>query len=272
LDARLQRRVQRYGWDKAAAHYERSWQRQLEPAQREVIALAGIVPGDRVLDIACGTGLVTFAAAEAVGAGGTVVGVDVSDEMVKLARARAQIQGDDCVRFERMDAGELTLPTASFDVALCALGLMYVPDASAAVREMARVLVPGGRAVAAVWGNRSRCGWADIFPIVDARVRSEVCPLFFSLGTADRLSAVFREAGLTGVRAEKIDTRLEWASGDAACHAAFVGGPVALAYSRFDDNTRHAVHREYLESIEAWRDGERYLVPGEFVIVAGVKQ
>lgn len=270
MDARLQRRVQRYGWDKAAAWYEQSWRRQLAPAQTRLLALAALRPGERVVDTACGTGLVTFAAAEAVGAA-DVVGVDLSEAMVTLARERARERGLDSVSFERMDAEELALPAAAFDAALCALGLMYVPDADKAVAEMARVVVPGGRVVAAVWGQRSRCGWADVFPIVDARVRSEVCPLFFALGTADRLGDVFREAGLIDVVTEKIDTRLDWASPDEACGAAFVGGPVALAYSRFDEDTRQAVHAEYLASIEPWRKGAGYAVPGEFVIVAGRK-
>jgi ubiquinone/menaquinone biosynthesis C-methylase UbiE len=273
MDARLQRRVQRYGWDKAAALYDQSWQRQLAPAQQTMLALAGLAPGERVVDIACGTGLVTFAAADAVGPAGDVVGTDISDVMVKLAATRARTRGLDRVRFERMDAEDLSpLSDASFDVALCALGLMYVPDPLKAIREMTRVVTPatdrGGRVVAAVWGQRSRCGWADIFPIVDAQVRSEVCPLFFSLGTGDRLADVFREAGLVDVVTQRIETRLEWASDDDACGAAFVGGPVALAYSRFDDRTRKRVHRDYLDSIAQWRT-VGYSVPGEFVIVAG---
>jgi ubiquinone/menaquinone biosynthesis C-methylase UbiE len=269
MDAKLQRRIQRYGWDKAAAFYERSWQSQLAPAQRQLLEIARLVSGDRVLDVACGTGLVTCAAAAAVGAEGVVVGVDVSREMVNLARARAEDEGYGHVRFDRMDAESLTLPDASFDVALCALGLMYVPDAQAAIAEMTRVLAHGGRAVAAVWGHRNRCGWADIFPIVDARVRSEVCPLFFSLGTADRLSTLFHASGLTDVASERIDTSLHWVSADEACSAAFVGGPVALAYSRFDEHTRSEVRREYLASIEPFRVDDGYRVPGEFVIVAG---
>ena len=63
MDARLQKRVQRYGWDKAASHYEHSWQAQLEPAQTALLDMAGLGAGQRVLDIACGTGLVTFRAA-----------------------------------------------------------------------------------------------------------------------------------------------------------------------------------------------------------------
>jgi ubiquinone/menaquinone biosynthesis C-methylase UbiE len=269
VDPKLQRRIQRYGWDKAAAAYDQSWQGQLEPAQAKLLAHAALSAGQSVIDVACGTGLVTLAAAGAVGPGGTVVGVDLSESMIDLARARAHARNLHHVRFARMDAEDLDLPAAAFDAALCALGLMYVPDAGKAVRQMARVLAPGGRAVAAVWGRRSRCGWAEVFPIVDARVRSEVCPLFFSLGTGDRLGEVFRAAGLVDVATERIETLLEWATADEACGAAFAGGPVALAYARFDERTRIAVHAEYLASIERWRADSGYAIPGEFVIAIG---
>jgi ubiquinone/menaquinone biosynthesis C-methylase UbiE len=96
-----------------------------------------------------------------------------------------------------MDAEALTFDAASFDVALCALGLMYVPEPQKAIAEMHRVLPPRGRAVVAVWGARNRCGWAEIFPIVDRRVASEVCPMFFQLGTGDMLRNVFEAAGFT---------------------------------------------------------------------------
>ena len=269
MDAKLQRRIQRYGWDKAAADYEQSWQRQLQPAQAILLELAALQPGERVADVACGTGLITFAAAAAVGKAGCVVGVDLSQGMVDLARARAAERELSNVRFDRMDAEDLALPDSSFDAALCALGLMYVPDPSRAAAEMRRVVKKGGRVVAAVWGRRNRCGWADIFPIVDARVQSEVCPMFFALGTGDSLGATFERAGLSDVVTRRLETRLLWASGDEACGAAFVGGPVALAYSRFDEPTRAAVRAEYLESLAPWREGDGYAVPGEFVIVAG---
>jgi ubiquinone/menaquinone biosynthesis C-methylase UbiE len=268
MDPRLQRRVQRYGWDKAAHLYEQSWQQQLAPAQSTLLALARLAPGERVLDIACGTGLVTFAAAEAVGSGGAVVGTDLSDAMVAEARTRARERGLD-IRFERMDAENLALPDSSFDVALCALGLMYVPVPERALAEMTRVVAPGGRVVAAVWGRRSHCGWAEVFPIVDARVQSDVCPLFFALGTGDRLADVFRGAGLTEVVTERIEARLDWGSSDEACGAVFAGGPVAMAYSRFDESTRQGVHADYLASIEPFRTTNGYAVPGEFVVVAG---
>jgi ubiquinone/menaquinone biosynthesis C-methylase UbiE len=269
VDAKLQRRIQRYGWDRAAHCYERFWASQIAPAQAVLVRLAALRPGERVLDIACGTGLVTWAAAEAVGPRGRVVGTDISDAMIAAARQETIRRGLSTVAFERSDAERLLLPPASVDVALDSLGLMYVADPLGAVREMARVLVPGGRAVAAVWGARSRCGWAEIFPIVDRRVRSEVCPLFFRLGTGDTLRATFEAAGLVDVTVERVSTVMTYASADEACGAAFAGGPVALAHSRFDDRTRSEAHAEYVASIEPYRRGSSYEIPGEFAIARG---
>lgn len=270
MDPRLQRRVQRYGWDKAAPVYERHWADQLAPAQQLLLEMAALAPGERVLDVACGTGLVTFPAAEAVGPSGSVVATDISDAMVAYVAEEACRRNLSMIAARRMDAETLDVAHGSFDAALCALGLMYVPDPQAALREMARVLRPGGRVVVAVWGARSRCGWADIFPIVDRRVQSEVCPMFFQLGTGDTLRAVMGQAGLVDIDARRLSTTLRYESAEDACGAAFAGGPVALAYSRFDAVVRDEAHAEYLASIEPWRRGDRYDVPGEFVVSRGV--
>jgi ubiquinone/menaquinone biosynthesis C-methylase UbiE len=268
----LQRRVQRYGWDLAAEHYEGAWERQLRPAQDRLLEVAALRPGERVLDVACGTGLVSFPAAAAVGVSGAVLGTDLSERMVEIAATVAAARGVEHARFLRMDAETLDLPDGSFDVALCALGLMYVPDPDRALAEMVRVLVPGGRAVAAVWGERRRCGWAEIFPIVDSRVSSDVCPMFFQLGSGDALRWEFERAGFARVDVSRLDTVLRYASAEEAVTAAFAGGPVALAYGRFDAATREEAHAEYLASIADFRVGDGYEVPGEFVVASGWKE
>lgn len=268
MDARLQLRVQRYGWDRAVEDYEQGWQAQLEPAQSLMLDMAAPRPGDRVLDVACGTGLVSFRAAELVGTTGAVVGTDISQGMIDAARATAADRGIDHASFERGDAERLPFTDGIFDAALCGLGLMYVPDPESALGEMRRLLKPGGRVAVAVWGARRNCGWAEIFPITDARVASEVCPLFFRLGTEDTLACALQTAGFADIRQRRISTALHYASAEEALAAVFRGGPVALAYSRFDEATRGAVHAEYLNSIAAYRVGDGYRIPGEFVIAA----
>ena len=271
MDPRLQHRVQRYGWDRAASTYEQSWQKQLEPAQTRLMEMADLRPGETVLDLACGTGLVTFRAADAVGAGGAVTGTDISEGMVEQCTRVATGRGLHHVTFQRMEAESLAFGDASFDAVLCGLGMMYVTDFAGAIREMFRVTGQGGRAVSAVWGKRAHCGWAEIFEIVERRVSSEVCPMFFQLGTGDLQKLLFEAAGFTDVRSDRINTVLEYVSGEEACVAAFVGGPVAMAYSRFDDETRLGAHAEYLASIAAHRRGEGYALPGEFVITVGYR-
>lgn len=271
MDARLQLRVQRYGWDRAAVDYERGWAAQLEPAQSLLLAMAKLAPGERVLELAAGTGLVTFPSATAVGPDGSVVATDISEAMVTMLKREAARRGLNNVAAERADAESYPFDDASFDAVLCGLGLMYVPDPAACLAGATRVLKPGGRFVAAVWGHRARCGWADIFPIVEKRVTSDVCPLFFQLGTGGALQIQMEMAGFTGITAETINTVLKYDSADAALGAAFIGGPVAMAYARFDDATRKEAHAEYLESIEAFRAEGGYRIPGEFVVVRGEK-
>lgn len=268
MDARLQRRVQRYGWDLAAHDYEPLWQKQLAEVQAAMMALASPAPGDHVLDIACGTGLVAFDAARAVGPDGYVLGVDLSGQMVSFAEERArEVKLSNC-RFARMDAESLDLPDARFDVVLCALGLMYMPNPEQALREMRRVLRPGGRISLAVWGERSKCGWSALFPIVDAEVASEVCPLFFRLGQQDTLARLCTDMEFEAIEHRRISTTLSFADASEACNAAFVGGPAALAWSRFSDEVRARVRAVYTNSIEKWQFGNGFRIPGEFVVAA----
>jgi ubiquinone/menaquinone biosynthesis C-methylase UbiE len=269
MDARLQLRVQRYGWDRAATSYEMAWKQALAPATEGVLNAAKLQPGERVLDVACGSGLLTRAAWQAVASrGGAVVGTDISELMLAEAAARLP----EC-RFVRSDAQTLNevVPDGHFDVVLCGLGLMYMPDPEVALATMARCLRPGGRIAVSVWGERRACGWAEIFPIVDARVRSEVCPMFFRVGTGNTLEQGMRAAGLVNVQLNHTPTTLHYADADSACDAAFLSGPVALAYSRFDESTRLLVRAEYLASVESWRIGSRFEIPGTFVIGSGQK-
>jgi len=272
MEPALQRRIQRYGWDRAVDTYEHSWADQLKPAQQRLLQMAALQPGERVIDIACGTGLVTFPAADLVRSSGQVLATDISERMVEHVAEQAAARGASHVTTRRLGAERLDeVPDESFDAALCALGLMYVPDVPAALMEIRRVLRPGGRAVVAVWGARARCGWADIFPIIESRVKSDVCPMFFQLGTGPSLQRALESAGYGEVVSERLTTTLHYETADEAADAAFAGGPVAMAYSRFDEDTRRSARADYIASIAPYRVGHGYAIPGEFVVACGAR-
>lgn len=106
---------------------------------------AAVEIGHTVLDLACGTGVVAAAAAERVGPSGAVTGVDINPGMIAVA---ARTQG---VRWAQADAARLPFPDGGFDRVLCQAGLQFVPDRLGALREMRRVLRPGGRVALLVW-------------------------------------------------------------------------------------------------------------------------
>ncbi len=270
MDTALQLRVQRYGWDRAAAHYDPGWRQALAPASETLLTQAALRPGERVLDVACGTGTLTLAALRA---GCEVVASDLSQQMLAAAAQRVAEAGLVPPRWLRADAQALDqeLGEGGFDVLLCGLGLMYMPDPERALAAMARCLRPGGRLLVSVWGERRDCAWAEVFPIVDRRVRSEVCPLFFRLGTGTALTQALRRTGFAAVCSRRVDAWLRYAGARSACDAVLAGGPVALAYARFERRTREAVQAEYLASIARWCDGAGYRLPGSFVVASGVR-
>jgi SAM-dependent methyltransferase len=270
MDSKLQLRVQRYGWDAAAERYERGWRAPLLAAQRRLLATAALQRGERVLEVACGSGLVTREIARAVGPAGSVLATDLSQTMVDLTQACCAAEGLAWVATARMNAEALEVESGAVDAALCALGLMYVPQPRLAVASMARAVRPGGRVVATVWGERRNCGWAEIFPIVDARVVSEVCPLFFGTGAPGALAADFAPAGLQGIAEHRQTEVLAFDDETALLSAMLLGGPVALAAKRFTPEVMAEVEREFLASVAAHRreDGS-YESPGEFLTVIG---
>lgn len=269
VDAKLQIRVQRYGWDAAAPIYEDEWRENLAPAQQALLDACDLQPGLTIIETAAGTGLATFPAAAAVGLEGHVLATDLSGEMVARGTAAAKKLGLSNVTFQRMNSEALECQDDSFDRALCSLGLMYMPNPSTALAEMRRVLRPGGRVSVAVWGERRKCGWAEVFPIVDARVKSEVCPLFFGLGSPGALVFAMDSVGFSEVEERRIESVLSFKGAERVVSAVIDGGAVAMAAKRFDDETRRAVDEEFLASVAAYRNGDSYEIPGEFVIASG---
>jgi ubiquinone/menaquinone biosynthesis C-methylase UbiE len=160
---------------------------------RRVAAEAGMGPGDRVLDVACGTGVLACAAAEIVGPDGEVVGLDSNEDMLAVARRKsAQIEW----RVGRAEA--LPFPDESFDAVVSQFGIMFFEDRPAALREMLRVLRPGGRLAVAVCDALEHSpGYAALAELLQRLFGDDVADAFrapFMLGDPERLLALCREA------------------------------------------------------------------------------
>ena len=116
------------------------------PVSGGLMQAAALQPGERVLDAACGTGLIARLAAEQVGPTGSVTAVDIAPDMIEMAGATPSPDGAP-IDWQVGDATSLALPDDSYDVVLCQMGLMFMEDRPGAVTEMRRVLTPGGRLV-----------------------------------------------------------------------------------------------------------------------------
>ncbi len=144
-------------WDRISRSYLDEVDKRFRPVVEHVLKRAALRPGEHVLDLGTGTGAVALDAAPLVAPGGHVLGIDISPEMLALAQQRASAAGLQNVGVREGRAEDIPVAVASFDVVLASLSLMYAIDRAAAAREIARVLRPGGRLVAAVWAGPDRC-------------------------------------------------------------------------------------------------------------------
>jgi SAM-dependent methyltransferase len=144
-------------WDRISQLYLRDVDPRFATVVENVVRRGELKPGQRVLDLGTGTGSVAVAAADLVGPAGRVIAVDISPDMLTLARRRLAESGHTNVDLREGRAEQLPVDDRAVDVLLASLSLMYAIDRGAAAREMKRVLRPGGRVVAAVWAAAERC-------------------------------------------------------------------------------------------------------------------
>jgi ubiquinone/menaquinone biosynthesis C-methylase UbiE len=204
------------GWQ-VAGNAAETYERELVPAvfgrwAPRVVELAALEQGTRVLDVACGTGVVARLAAEAVGVEGRVAALDVNPDMLAVAAALPAPKG---AAIEWVEASAQALPFAdsAFDVVCCQLGLQFFPDRLGALREMARVLAPGGHVVVMVWRTIDRSPGFGAFAVALGRTvgpdAEALMQAPFLLGDRDELAKLLSAAGFRDVeiRAEEGEVR-----------------------------------------------------------------
>jgi SAM-dependent methyltransferase len=176
-------------------------------------------PGHRVLELAAGPGDTGLLAAELILPGGTLLSTDLVEEMVDLARARAQELGISNVEFRTIDAEWIDLPTASLDGVLARWGYMLLADPEAALRETRRVLRPGGRVALSAWADPADNLWASV-PRTELRAQGGLepedldAPGMFAFRDPDRIRSLLEDTGFTDIAIEQVDIVYHYADLD----------------------------------------------------------
>jgi len=178
------------------------------PVSGELLRTADLKAGERVLDVACGTGIITRAAAEQVGQTGTVTAVDLAPEMIEVAKATPAAGAP--IEWHQADAASLPLPDASYDVALCQMGLMFMEDRTSALAELHRVLTPGGRVFINTPGRIQ-----PLFKAMEQAIVEHIAPelgafvgAVFSMHDPSALAGLLGDAGFTDVSSKEYSAHL----------------------------------------------------------------
>lgn len=204
---------------------------------RLLVDAAGIEPGHAVLDVACGTGVVARTAADRLSGGGSVVGLDLNEAMLTVAR---RLRPD--LDWRRGDAAELPFAAETFDVVLCQSGLMFFPDPVRALAEMRRVVRRGGTVAVQVWsGLDAQPAYRPFFDIIARHAGRDAVGLvntYFSLGDLDRVQARLRAAGLRVTATSTHTTVMRLPDVDAAVAVEVKGTPLG---SRISDEVYHRI-------------------------------
>jgi SAM-dependent methyltransferase len=233
-----------------------------------MLTRAGVGSGDQVLELACGPGGMGIAAAELVGAEGGVVLSDVAEEMVAIAAERAQRRGLTNVRTATLDLEQIAEPDSSFDVVLCREGLMFAVEPDQAIREIHRVLRPGGRAAVAVWAPQRDNPWLGlVFDAVTATTGLPIPPPDipgpFALGDRAHLQGLFVDAGFAAVAVDEISTPLHSPSFEAWwARTKAIAGPLSAMLAWLDEEKTAELERRLQVSVGPYSTEHGVDLPG----------
>ena len=226
------------------ANYERFFVPAIgAPLANNLIRLAALRPGERVLDVACGTGTVARLASQQVGATGTVAGLDINPGMLAVARSTTP---NIPIQWHEASAQSMPFPDASFDVVLCQMGLQFMPDKPAALREMRRVLVSGGRLILNLPGPTPR-----LFTIMREALAGHIAPepagfvnLVFSLHDPAEIQNLLAGAGFQDPSVQSETRTLRLPPPEEFLWQYLLSTPIAAALAQVDDERRGSLERD----------------------------
>ena len=271
-------------WNLAAPGWKK-WDQQLmsgmQSASDQLIQQAGIAPGQSVLDVATGTGEPALTIAKIVGSQGKVVGVDLSPEMLEVAKARAASQGLTNVSFQVNEDENLSaFQDSTFDAVVSRLGIMLMPEPIKALGGFRRVLKPNGKAAVAVWGAPERTPFLavpiksvfkHIPDIKPPRPGTPGGP--FGIPSVDMLRDIFTKAGFLNFNYQ-ITEIVPVSANSAEEYWQMMNeltGPIILLLSKLPDEKKQAIRNDVIESLRGLFPSGPVKPKGELIVGSGTK-
>lgn len=265
------------GWRKWGKHVMKG----LQPASDQLIKNTGISTGNSVLDLATGTGELALTVARIVGPKGRVTAVDLSPEMLEIAKERATSQGANNVTFQVGDGENLSMfENNMFDAVLCRFGLMLMPNPIKALQGFLRVLKSGKKASVSVWGPPERTPFIALPMKVVAKHVPEVKPPSpgtpggpFGIPTQDMLEDFFTKAGFTNIYSKVTEiTGIEIDSPEKHWQlTSEVSGSLILLLSKLSEEKKQAIRNDWIEQLKQMFPNGHVKLPGELIVGVGSK-
>ncbi len=246
-------------------------------ATDKMLDMAGIAAGHRVLDIAAGAGEQSITAAKKVGPSGYVLATDISANILAYAKQMAQEAGLTNIETKVMDGENLALQDQSFDAVISRVGLIYFPDQQKALKEMLRVLKPGGKVAAIVYATPEKNAFFSL-PVSIIRKRANLPPPLpgqpgpFSLGAPGTIEKAFSQAGFIHVESVHIDSPLLLSSAKEFIRFAKASfGALHQMMSGLPESEKESVWKEIEQELQQFESDAGFKGPCEMIVAVGEK-